>query len=48
MATRIVILTVALIVALLAAVCGPSPSTGGEPKPLPPGRIPKGYGPTGK
>ena len=38
-----------LLVAALAAGCSSSaPSSGGAPKPLPPGRIPQGYGPTGR
>jgi hypothetical protein len=48
MTTRILILSVALLAALLAAGCSPPVPSGGEPKPLPPGRIPKGYGPDGK
>jgi hypothetical protein len=37
-----------LLAVLSAAGCGsPSPS-GGEPKPLPPGRIPKDHGPKGR
>ena len=43
------ILSVALLVAVLAAGCGCSGSSaGGAPKPLPSGRIPKGYGPKSK
>ena len=46
MAMRHLILCVTLLVAVLAAGCGASDSSsGGAPKPLPPGRIPKGYGP---
>jgi hypothetical protein len=40
-----ILLCAALLAAVLAAGCNSSASSGGEPKPLPPGRIPKGAGP---
>jgi hypothetical protein len=45
---RTILLWAALVVVIVAAGCNSSASSGGEPKTLPPGRIPKGYGPTGK
>jgi hypothetical protein len=45
---RTILLWAALVVVIVAAGCSSSASSGGEPKPLPPGRIPKRYGPGGK